>query len=261
MYNIILMLLITLVIAALTLIERKFLSLCQRRVGPNYVGYKGRLQYIADALKLFIKGILIPYESNRFWYVLIPSSALAICYSFWINSVWGPSLCMFDIEYNTVYASLLSVIFSFCIVLTGYFSKNKYAMLASIRTVLLVLNLEIFLGLLILNLVLITESFNFTAFVLFQETIWFIFLYFGLVGVIIITFLLEVNRAPFDLAEAESELITGYSTELGGFHFGLYYLGEYFHLFFFSMTITIFVFGGWELPVFNFFFKPNYILI
>ena len=132
-------------------------------------------------------------------------------------------------------------------------------MLASIRTVLLVLNLEIFLGLLILNLVVVTESFNFTVFVLFQETIWFVFLYFGVVGVIIITFLLEVNRAPFDLAEAESELITGYSTELGGFHFGLYYLGEYFHLFFFSMTTVFFLFGGWEFPNIIYFYKTNLI--
>lgn len=252
------MLLVTLIIASLTLIERKFLSLFQRRVGPHYVGYKGRLQYIADALKLFVKGVLIPYESNKFWFVLIPSSALSICYSFWINSVWGPGLSIFDVEYNTIYASLLSIIFSICIVLTGFFSRNKYAMLASIRTVLLVLNLEVFLGLLILNLVLITESFNFTVFVLYQENIWFVFLYFGLTGVIIITFLLEVNRAPFDLAEAESELITGYSTELGGFHFGLYYLGEYFHLFFFSMTIVIFFLGGWELPRFLFFFNTIY---
>ena len=259
-YNIILMLLVTLVIASLTLIERKFLSLVQRRVGPNYVGYKGRLQYIADALKLFVKGVLIPYESNKFWFVFIPSFALAICYSFWINSVWGPSLSIFDIEYNTVYAALLSIIFSFCIILTGFFSRNKYAMLASIRTVLLVLNLEIFLGLLILNLVLITESFNFTTFVIYQETIWFIFLYFGLIGIITITFLLEVNRAPFDLAEAESELITGYSTELGGFHFGLYYLGEYFHLFFFSMTIVIFFLGGWELPNIYFFITSNFFI-
>jgi len=254
------MLLLTLIIASLTLIERKFLSLLQRRVGPNYVGYKGRLQYIADALKLFIKGVLIPYESNKCWFVLIPSTALSICYAFWINSVWGPSLSIFDIEYNTVYASLLSIIFSFCIVLTGFFSRNKYAMLASIRTVLLVLNLEIFLGLLMLNVVVITESFNFTSFIISQETIWFIFLYFGLVGVISITFLLEVNRAPFDLAEAESELITGYSTELGGFHFGLYYLGEYFHLFFFSLTVVIIFFGGWELPNATTILNPNFII-
>lgn len=245
--NILLMLSVTLIIASLTLIERKFLSLLQRRVGPNYVGYKGRLQYIADAIKLFLKGVLIPTESNNFWFVLVPAIALSVCYSFWVNSLWGPNLSLFDIEYNTIYASLLSIVFSFCIVLTGFFSRNKYAMLASIRTILLVLNLEIFLGLIILNLVLITESFNFSVFVIFQEIFWFIFLYINLTGIILITFLLEVNRAPFDLAEAESELITGYSTELGGFHFGLYYLGEYFHLFFFSMVIVLFFFGGWEL--------------
>jgi len=243
------MLLITLVIASLTLIERKFLSLIQRRVGPNYVGYKGRLQYIADALKLFIKGVLIPHESNKFWFVMVPSTALAICYSFWINSIWGPNLSVFDIEYNTVYASLLSLFFSCCVILTGYFSRNKYAMLASIRTIIMVLNLEIFLGLIILNLSLITESFNFSVFVIYQESVWLIFIYFSLTGVIILTFLLEVNRAPFDLAEAESELITGYSTELGGFHFGLYYLGEYFHLFFFSLVISIFFLGGWEMQL------------
>ena len=258
--NILMMLLLTLVIASLTLIERKFLSLLQRRVGPNYVGYKGRLQYIADALKLFIKGVVIPHESNKIWFVFIPSLALSICYSFWINAVWGPSLSIFDIEYNTIYATLLSILFSLCVILTGFFSRNKYAMLASVRTVVMVLNLEIFLGLLILNLVLITESFNFTTFVILQEIIWFLFIYFGLMGVVLITFLLEVNRAPFDLAEAESELITGYSTELGGFHFGLYYLGEYFHLFFFSLTITIFFFGGWEFPNIYYFYTPLNIL-
>ena len=165
------MLLVTLIIASLTLIERKFLSLLQRRVGPNYVGYKGRLQYIADALKLFVKGVLIPYESNKFWFILVPSTALTICYSFWINSVWGPNLSIFELEYNTVYATLLSILFSFCIVLTGYFSRNKYAMLASIRTVLLVLNLEVFLGLMILNLVIVTESFTFSVFVVYQESV------------------------------------------------------------------------------------------
>lgn len=242
------MLIITLIIASLTLIERKFLSLMQRRVGPFFVGYRGRLQYIADALKLFIKGALIPDESNKFWFITIPSIVLAICYSFWVNSVWGPSLSIFEIEYNLVYASLLSIIFSFCVILTGYFSKNKYSILASIRSSLLVLNLEIFLNLMLLNLVIFSESFNFSVFVILQETIWFCFLFFGVLGLIVITFLLEVNRAPFDLAEAESELVAGYTVELGGFYFGLYYLGEYFHLFFFSMTLSLLFLGGWEEP-------------
>ncbi len=248
--NIALLLLITLVIASLTLIERKILSLMQRRVGPYFVGYKGRLQYIADALKLFIKGTLIPEEANKFWFVSIPSVVLAVCYTFWVNSVWSPSLCIFEIEYNLVYASLLSLLFSFCVILTGFFSKNKYAVLASIRACLLVANLEIFLGLMFLNLVLFSESFNFSAFIILQEINWLIFTFFLVFGLIVISFLLEINRAPFDLAEAESELVAGYTTEMSGFLFGLYYLGEYFHLFFFSMTIALLFFGGWEAPNF-----------
>jgi NADH-quinone oxidoreductase subunit H len=112
----------------------------------------------------------------------------------------------------------------------------------------------------VLNTVFIAESFNFTVFVIYQETIWLFFLFFGLSSIIVITFLLEVNRAPFDLAEAESEIIAGYTVELGGFYFGLYYLGEYFHLFFFSMTITILFLGGWELP-FLYFFSPSYSIL
>ena len=245
------MLLITLVIASLTLMERKVLSLMQRRVGPYFVGYRGRLQYIADALKLFIKGTLIPEEANKFWFVVIPAVVLAVCYTFWVNTVWAPGLSIFEIEYNLVYASLLSLIFSFCVILTGYFSKNKYSVLASVRACLLVSNLEIFLGLLILNVVIISESFNFSVFVTIQETNWLIFLFLNVFGLIIISFLLEVNRAPFDLAEAETELVAGYTTEMSGFLFGLYYLGEYFHLFFFSMTLVLLFFGGWEPFMFS----------
>lgn len=247
--NIILMLLITLVIASLTLMERKVLSLMQRRVGPHFVGYRGRLQYIADALKLFIKGTLIPEEANKFWYVVIPAVVLSVCYTFWINTVWSPGMSIFEIEYNLVYASLLSLLFSFCVILTGYFSKNKYSVLASVRACLLVSNLEIFLGLLILNVLFVAESFNFSSFVVIQEFMWLIIPFFNVFGLIIISFLLEVNRAPFDLAEAESELVSGYTTEMSGFLFGLYYLGEYFHLFFFSMTLVLMFFGGWNTDI------------
>jgi NADH:ubiquinone oxidoreductase subunit H len=253
--NVILMLVLTIIVAALTLIERKFLALVQRRVGPQFVGYKGRLQYIADALKLFIKGALIPSEVNKFWFVTIPAIVAAVCYSFWINAVWGPSISLFEIEYNIAYISLFSVIFGMCIMLTGFFSKNKYAMLASVGTGIGMLNLEIFLGLLFLNLIFINESFSFLPIVVYQEIYWLIFYFFALIGLIIITFLLETARAPFDLPEAESELVAGYQTEYGGFFFGLYYLGEYMHLFFFSAVISILFLGGWELPNFlNFIF-------
>lgn len=254
------MLLVTLIIASLTLIERKVLSLIQRRVGPNFVGFRGRLQYIADALKLFLKGIIVPDNLNKFWFVTIPSFAATMCYTFWMNSMWGPSLSIFEIEYNIVFANLLSVLFGFCIILAGYFSKSKYALLASIRCGVLMINLEIILGLMFFNLIILSESFSFSLFVLIQENIWLIFIFFFSFGLIIIVFLLETNRAPFDLAEAESELVAGYTVEYGGFYFALFYLGEYFHLFFFSMVISILLFGGWELPNFLFFFlQKNYL--
>jgi len=161
-----------------------------------------------------------------------------------MNGVWGPSLSLFEIEYNLIYVSLFSVLFAMCVILTGYVSKNKYAMLASVRTGIGSLNLELFLGLMVLNVVLISESFSFLPIVIYQENYWFIFLFFFLCGLIVITFLLETNRAPFDLPEAETELVTGYTTEYGGFFFGLYYLGEYLHLFFFSLVISILFLGG-----------------
>ena len=257
LYNIICMLFVTLIIASLTLIERKILSLVQRRVGPFFVGYKGRLQYIADALKLFIKGIVVPYESNKFWFVMMPSVSAAVCYIFWMNSVWGPSISIFELEYNIVLASLLSIFFGYCIMLTGYVSRNKYAVLASVRCAVLMLNLEIFLGLLIINIIVFSESFCFSVFVVYQEFFWFFIIFLIVFGLIIITFLLETNRTPFDLAEAESELIAGYTVEYGGFYFALYYLGEYFHLFFFSSVISTLIFGGWEYPNFFFFLFVN----
>jgi len=130
------------------------------------------------------------------------------------------------------------------VILTGFFSRNKYAMLAAVRAGIGLLNLELFLGLMILNVLVISESFSFLPIVIYQEIYWFIFLFFGLSGLITITFLLETNRAPFDLSEAESELVAGYTVEYGGFFFGLYYLGEYLHLFFFSLVISLLFFGG-----------------
>jgi NADH-quinone oxidoreductase subunit H len=136
------------------------------------------------------------------------------------------------------------VLFGLCLLLAGYFSKNKYAALSSIRCGLLMANLEILLGLLLLNVVLIGESFTLSAYVVYQESLWLAGAFANMAAAILITFLLEVSRTPFDLAEAESELVAGYSTEYGGFYFALFYLGEYFHLFFFSLVISTLFLGG-----------------
>jgi NADH:ubiquinone oxidoreductase subunit H len=230
----------------------------QRRVGPDFVGYRGRLQYIADALKLFIKGALVPDEANKFWFICIPAFTLAVSYSFWLNAVWGPSISIFELEFNLIYSSIFSALFTFCIILTGFFSRNKYSLLAAIRAGLGMLNLELFLGLFFLSAIALGESFSILVYVNFQEVYWLIIALFLVIGLIAITFLLEVNRTPFDLSEAESELVAGYTTEYGGFLFGVYYLGEYLHLFFFSLLLSSLVLGGWELPRFGFIFICDY---
>jgi NADH:ubiquinone oxidoreductase subunit H len=240
------------VIAAITLLERKFLALLQRRVGPNYVGYRGRLQYIADALKLLLKQITLPENISKNKIAFLLFFVQIVCFFFWVNSVWGPSLLICDIEYNLIYMIMLSIIFNFCVILMGYFSKNKYGFLASIRGAIMSVNLEILFGAFILNLVLLSNSFSFLSIVYSQENYWNIFIMFILFGFLIIIFLLEINRAPFDLIEAEAELVTGYSVEIGGFYFGLYYLGEYFHLFFSSLYFSIFLFGGWHINLIGF---------
>lgn len=244
--NLILCLIVTIIAASLTLIERKVLSIVQRRVGPNYVGFRGRLQFIADALKLLLKGITIPNLTNKKLFVFIPMFAVFIAYTFWINTIWSPNVSIAEIEYNIVYFSIFSILFSFSTVYVGVFSRNKYSFIAAVRSVCMVLNLELMLGFVFLLLASICESFSLTAMSSIQSiSTYNVFIFAPILPLLIVAFLLETNRAPFDLAEAESELVAGYTTELGGFFFALFYLGEYFHLFFFSFGFSIFFFGAW----------------
>ncbi len=246
--NIVIFLLLTIIIATITLIERKVLSLVQRRVGPNYIGYKGRLQFIADALKLLMKHIGIFSFTNRIFFAIIPTIVLILCYLFWMNLIWGPNLAICEIEYNLLFMGILSLLFSTGLFLVGWISKNKYAILSSNRVVIVTLNLEIFLNFILLYLLILFESFSFFQISAMQTFgLWGVVLLLPVLPLIIIVFLLETGRIPFDLGEAESELIAGYTTEMGGFFFALFYLGEYFHLFCFSVVYVLCFFGGWTL--------------
>ena len=245
--HIIFFLLLTIIIATITLMERKLLALVQRRVGPNYIGYRGRLQFIADALKLLTKHILIISGVNKILFLLIPASVLIICYLFWINLIWSPNLAICEIEYNLLFMSILSIIFSFLMFLVGWTSKSKYAIIASTRVLVITLNIEIFLNFFLIYLVLFYESFSFYQIISMQYLYtWNIFILLPILPLLIIIFFLETGRIPFDLNEAESELVAGHTTEMSGFFFALFYLGEYFHLFCFSFVYVICLFGGWH---------------
>lgn len=241
--NLIFLVNIILIGGILPLIERKYLSLIKRRVGPKFVGYKGRLQFIADALKMFLKGCFVPKEVNKFFFFFWPSVVFSITLFFWINSYWGVNLVYLDIEYNVLFFSLLSISINFAIMLTGYYSKNKYALLGSIRTLLIFFCLELLLGLFFLSIFMLTRSFHLMLIFFWQDEYCLLFLFLIILNLILILILIEINKSPFDLSEAESELISGYHIEYGAFFFGLFYLGEYLHLFFTSVFFTYLFFG------------------
>lgn len=241
--NILILINLTLVAGMLPLIERKYLSLIQRRVGPNQVGYKGRLQFIADALKMFLKGCVIPSPTNNFYFLFYPALVLAICYLFWLNVYWELNIIFYELEYNFVYMLILSSFVNFFIIVTGINSANKYATLAGMRTVFMVFTLELLLSLTFLNLYAYFHTFNFSLTMIIQEEYPLVLVFMFIITHIIIVSLMEINRSPFDLSEAESELISGFHVEYGAFFFGLFYLGEYFHLFFFSIVVAL-LFAG-----------------
>lgn len=241
--NVLILINLTLVAGMLPLIERKYLSLIQRRVGPWQVGYKGRLQFIADALKMFLKGCVIPSPVNHLYFLFYPAMVLAICYLFWLNVYWDLNIIFYELEYNFVYMLILSAFVNFFIIVTGVTSTNKYATLASLRTVFMLFTLELLLSLTFLNLYAYYHTFNFSLTMVYQEEYPLLFVFLFGVSNIIIVGLMEVNRSPFDLSEAESELVSGFHVEYGAFFFGLFYLGEYFHLFFFAIVLAL-LFSG-----------------
>lgn len=243
-----LFLMLTIVIATVTLIERKVLALVQRRVGPNYVGYKGRLQFIADAIKLLVKHITVLPRVNRILFLLVPALVCIVSYLFWANLVWGPNFGILEIEYNLFFMGIISTFFSYLLILVGFLTNSKYAILSSSRVIILNVNLEMLLNFFMLCLAILMESLSFSIAAAYQtDAKWNIFLFMIIWPIIFITFYLETGRIPYDLAEAESELIAGYTTEYGGFFFALFYLGEYFHLYCFSALYAVCLFGAWYI--------------
>ena len=229
-------------VASTTLLERKLLAIIQRRVGPDKLGYHGRLQYIADALKLLSKGILIPENVFKLEFSILPFISIFVVYTFWTFIYWDSNITIIDVEYNIPYLAVASLFFGFSVISVGILSKNKYTILASFRFIIVTLNNELLLGCLwlVFSMSLTSVSFSYS---ILGGRYFFITCCALIIPTLIVCFFSEVGRTPFDFGESESELVAGYTTELSGFLFVLYYLGEYYHLILMSNVYGLILFN------------------
>lgn len=234
---------LTLIGGILPLIERKYLSLIQRRVGPKFVGYKGRLQFLADALKMFLKGKIIPHKLNNTLFFIWPLSFLSCIYLLHLNTFWGVNLVIADIEYNLLFMTIINLMLSCFSFFAGYFTKNKYGIIGAFRFVLVVSCGEIVVTSVFLLFIFFTSSLTLCNFYYLQFEYCFALIFNGVALVVFLILLVEVAKSPFDLAEAETELVTGFHTEYGAFFFALFYLGEYLHIYFSSAFIVFALLG------------------
>lgn len=237
-------------IAFLTLLERKVLSGIQRRRGPNLIGIYGLLQPISDGIKLFGKETIIPNFSNIFIFTLAPVLFFSLSLLSWTVIPFDAMIVIVDIELGIFYIFALSSLSTYGIIMSGWASNSKYAFLGSMRTVAQLISYEISIGLLIIPILLFTGSANISIIVEFQREIFFIFTFLPSFILFFISILAETNRIPFDLAEAESELVSGYNIEYSAIGFVFFFLGEYSNIILMSSLLVCLFLGGF-LPIYN----------
>jgi len=248
------------VIAILTLLERRLLANFQRRVGPDKVGLFGILQPIADALKLLFKEMVIPGISNIIIFISAPLLIFLLSLLNWsIIPFFYGGVIIAEINLGFLFIFAISSLGVYGIIMSGWASNSKYAFLGAMRAAAQVISYEVSIGIILMIVLLYVGSFNLTKIVESQYYIWNLFICFPAFILFFVSALAETNRVPFDLPEAESELVSGYNVEYSAFTFALFFLAEYSNIILMSFLIVLFFFGGW-LPLFNiniFFFLPK----
>jgi NADH-quinone oxidoreductase subunit H len=234
--------------ALLIWVERRLLGFWQDRYGPNRVGPFGLLQVVADSLKLLTKEDWIPPFADKAIFVLAPTVvAITMLLALAIIPI-TPAIGIFDLNIGLLFFLAMSSLSAYSVVLGGWASNNKYALMGGMRATAQMLSYEVFMGLSLMGVVMLAGSFNLRDIVAAQEGLWF-FIPQGLgLVVFLIAGIAETHRLPFDLPEAEQELVAGFHTEYSGMKFGLFFLGEYLGILLISAMITTLFFGGWRGP-------------
>ena len=246
--------LITLLIAIayFTLAERKIIASVQRRKGPEIVGFYGLLQPLADGLKLVIKEMIIPTFSNKLLFILSPFVTLILSFSGWIIIPHSLDSYIIDLNLSLLYVLVVSGLGVYGILLAGWASNSKYALLGGLRSVAQMISYEVSIGLIIIPILILSGSSNLIDIVFIQsKSVWYCFPLLPLCFIFFISILAETNRSPFDLPEAEAELVAGYNVEYSSIIFAMFFLGEYGNILLMSALYIIFFFGGWDFCGFD----------
>ena len=238
-------------VAYFTLVERKLMGSIQRRRGPNVVGYVGLLQPLADGLKLFVKETILPSNANTLLFIYAPILTFFLSLMGWAVIPLGKNAVIADLDLGILYLLAVSSLGVYGIVISGWASNSKYAFLGALRSAAQMVSYEVALGFVIVSVALCAGSFRLTEIVNAQESMWFCVPLFPLFIVFFISALAETNRHPFDLPEAEAELVSGYNVEYSAMGFALFFLGEYANMLLMSVLTSLLFLGGW-LPIFSF---------